>query len=35
MVQVIGREVHDTLHNYVEGDSVSFYMHAHIAVALA
>lgn len=35
LVQTVGQEIDATLREYVEGDKVSFPMHAHIAVAYA
>ncbi len=35
LVNTVGREIKATLRKYIEGDMVSFPMHAHIAVAYA
>lgn len=35
LVDVVGREVDDTLRQYVDGDSIRFPLHAHIALAHA
>lgn len=35
LVQIVSREVDVTLHEYIEGDTVAFPMHAHMAVGYA